>query len=360
MKLPRLAVAPLAVVMTVGVAACGSSSNNNSSTTSSSGSSSASAGQVANVKKKTVGFISLAKAAPIEGRIAEAMVAGGKALGWEVKVTDAGGEPSKVVAAVQAYANEHVDALVLSSIGVEGAQRAVQQLQAAKTPIIQIGGQIPASSVYAAQYSENERKLGEVLAKDIVSSNPSGAKVGDITLSVAYATKERDVALKQVIAATGGKSAISASASFNLANPVVSTQETVANMLTADPSINAVFGVSDITVQPSISAILKRKSSAKVYSFYSDPTSLESLRKKQPIAAVADLNLPVSALVALDQLVGYFQKGTPINREALSPSLLEYKIVDQQNVPPAGKEVYPLATTLKPYAEKWAREYPLS
>ncbi|HEY1689557.1 MAG TPA: substrate-binding domain-containing protein [Solirubrobacteraceae bacterium] len=348
----------MALAMTAGIAACGSSNKGASaSNKGSSSSGSLAPGQVANVKKETIGVVDLKRDAPIQDRMDEALEAGGKALGWDVKVTDCNGEPEKVTAAMNAFANEHVNAMIVESIGVESAPRAVQELEEAKAPIIAIGGSVPANSAYAAQYTENETELATILAEKIVEDHPEGAKIGDITLTIAPATVARNEALKEVVAVSGGKAEIVTSAQFELENIVSSTEKIVTDMLTAHPDINSIWGVADDTVQPGIAAILKKHSNAQLYSFYSDPSSLEALRKKgNPLAAVADVNLQEGAIVALDQLVGYFQKNTPIDPNALPA--LPYKIIDRENVPPEGEETYPLKETLQPYEEKWEKEYP--
>jgi ABC-type sugar transport system substrate-binding protein len=120
-----------------------------------------------------------------------------------------------------------------------------------------------------------------------------------------------------------------------------------------------VFAVSDINVLPAAAAIEAKRSEAKVYSFFSDPSTLEAMAEGKPIGAVLDVNLAETPLVAMDQLLGFFEKETPIDKNALSPKLLAYSIVTPENAPPEGEVVYPLPTTLQPWLEKWEKEYPL-
>lgn len=314
-------------------------------------------GPVASTKPRTIGLLKLAPS-PIEETVTAAAEAAGKALGWNVKVRDGGGDPTKLVAAINAFANEKVEALMICSYGTEGAERAAQQMKSEGTPIIQIAGEAPPSPIFTAVYAEDEHKMGELLAKNIVEENEGAAKIGDITLTIAYATKVREDALKEVISKSDG-SEITASAPFDLADPIGSTQEAVGNMLVSHPDINSIFAVSDINVLPSLAAIEAKRSDAKVYSFFSDPTTLEAMAEGKPVGSVLDVNLAVTPLVAMDQLLGFFEKETPIDKNALTPELLEYSIVTPENAPPEGQVVYPIPTTLQPYLEKWEKEYPL-
>jgi ribose transport system substrate-binding protein len=314
-------------------------------------------GPVATTKPRTIGLLKLAPS-PIEETVAEAAAAAGKALGWNVKIRDGAGDPTKLVAAINAFANEKVEALLICSYGTEGAERAAQQMKSEGTPIIQIAGEATPSPIFTAVYAEDEHKMGEMIAEKMVEDNPEGAKVGDITLTIAYATKVREEALKEVIGRSNGAE-IASSASFDLADPIQSTQEAVSNMLVAHPDINAVHAVSDINLLPAVAAIEAKRSEAKVYSYFSDPSTLEAMSEGKPIGGVVDVNLAVTPLVALDQLLGFFEKETPIDPKALTPELLEYSIVTPETAPPEGEVVYPLPKTLQPWLEKWEEEYPL-
>ncbi len=313
---------------------------------------------VAKLKPRKVGYIVFAEAAPAEARAANAAVAAGKALGWDVKVRDAGGSPEKVNAAITAFANEKAEALMIASIGVDGNLRAAEQLKDAGAPIIVVAGEIPKNPIYDAQFSENEYEMGKILAEKIVADYPDGAKIGDLTLSVSPATQSREKALQDVV----GKSAnaeIAASSPFDLTDPVVSTQEAVSNMLLANPDINAIWSVTDLNTTPAVASIETKRSDAEVYSYFSDPVTVEEMNAGKPVAAVVDLNLAVTSLTAMDQLVSHLEGGKPIDPNALTTEALEYKIVDPTNAPADGEEFYPLAETLKPFSEKWAKEYPL-
>lgn len=376
-RLKRPAVPVAVAVLAVAVSACGgggsgSTSGGDNSTTSETttsetsssspegGSESLPAGPVAKVEPKTVGYVAIAaKSAPIEETSAEAVEAAGKALGWNVKVRDAAGDPAKVVAAIQAFANEHVDALMVSSLTLEGAQRAAAQLKQSGAPIIEIGGEVPPSPEFTAQYSESETELAKLLAEKVIEDNPDGAKIGNVELSVAYSTKKRSDALEEAIDASDSGSEILANSDFDLTNPVQSTQDAVANMLLAHPDINAIWTNADISLLPALAAIEAKRSDAKAYSFYSDPSTLEAMHEGKPVGAITDVNFAVMPLLALDQLLGFFEKKTPIDPKALTPEMLEYSIVDPENVPPEGQVVYPLAKTLQPFLEKWESEYPL-
>ena len=313
---------------------------------------------VAKLKPRKVGYIVFAEAAPAEARAANAAVAAGKALGWDVNVRDAGGSPEKVNAAIQAFASEKAEALMIASIGVEGNQRAAEQLKDAGAPIIVVAGEIPKNPIYNAQFSEDEYEMGKILAEKIVEDYPDGAKIGDLTLSVSPATKTREKALQDVVGKSDNAEVV-ASSPFDLTDPVVSTQEAVSNMLLAHPDINAIWSVTDLNTTPAVAALETKRSDAKVWSYFSDPATVEEMHAGKQVGGVVDLNLAVTSLTAMDQLVNFFEKKEPIDPNALTTDALEYKIVDAENLPPEGEEIYPLAQTLQPFSEKWAKEYPL-
>jgi ABC-type sugar transport system substrate-binding protein len=357
----RIASAATAAVLAIGaagLAACGSDSGGSSGTSSAPASDSASAGTAPaiKVKKQTIGVVNLVRQSPAEDKIDQLYEKAGTALGWDVKIVDGAGDPQKIATAAQNFVNQGVAALITTSTDAAAVRQALTAAKRKGIPTISTNGGTADSPLFTAKYEEDEVKMGTQLAEYIKSKHPD-AKIGDLKTNLAISGVQRETAFTTVFP----KSAFAASQNVDLSNPVVNTQKTLSDMLTAHPDINAVHAVFDNMAQAAITTIRSKKSDAKLYTYFTTANNVKNLRANTALEGLSDVNLPKTGAVALDQLVSHFQKNTPVDPDALSKDPLTYNVVDRSNMDQLlgnRSEQYSVDAILAPYLKKWAQEYP--
>ncbi|MFA4928662.1 MAG: hypothetical protein WC558_09095, partial [Patulibacter sp.] len=83
---------------------------------------------------------------------------------------------------------------------------------------------------------------------------------------------------------------------------------------------------------------------------------------KSPLQALVDGPVEQVSLVAVDQLLSHFEKGTPLDPKAADGLQVEYDIYTKDDHPELTKGYitpYPVDEYLKPYVTKWQQEYGL-
>jgi ABC-type sugar transport system substrate-binding protein len=349
----------VAAVLALGVSACGSSnddsSGSNAASTSTTGSSTAAAPAI-KLDKKTIGVVNLVRQSPAEDKIDQLYEKAGKAMGWDIKIVDGAGDPQKIATAAQNFVNQNVDALITTSTDAAAVRGALTAAKKKDIPTISTNGGTAPSSLFTAKFEEDETLMGQQLAEYIKQKQPD-AKIGNLKTNLAISGVQRDQAFHKVFP----QSAFAAEQNVDLSNPVVNTQKTLSDMLTAHPDINAVHAVFDNMAQAAITTIRSKNSDAKLYTYFTTANNVKNLRNQTALEAVSDVNLPKTGAVALDQLVNFFQKQTPIDPDALQKDKLTYDIVDRDNLQQKvgdRDERYSVDEILAPYLKKWAQEYP--
>jgi ABC-type sugar transport system substrate-binding protein len=352
------AVTLASVSLAAASAACGSTSSSSSAPAKPAAQSSTSAatsdGKPA-VAPKTIAEIELAHASPVGAATDQWIAAAAKVLGWKVIYTDAGGNPATAATAIQSAVNQHVDAIITGSVGANYATQALEQAKAENIPTIQVTTNEPKSSLYSAEYGEDEMETGQTLARYLASRVPH-AQIGALEATVVPAGAERFQALTSAL--PSGSSVV-AKAEPDFTSPVSSGQADVTDMLTAHPDINTVWSVFDNFIAGAIPAIANKGGHAKVYSFYASPQNLKLLASDSPLQAVADNEAPKTGVVAIDQLLYHFQRHSSIDPNALDKYPLIYKVYDRSDLPAGGGQVWSYATMLAPFVNKWRQDFTL-
>jgi ABC-type sugar transport system substrate-binding protein len=359
-KWRRILLGGATVAAAVVIGACGSSSSSSSSASSAPSSSSSSAGSspVAAssgtkicAPKKTIGIVDLIAESPIDYKTDQEAELAANDLGWKYTFIDAGGDVNKAETAVQGFVNQHVDMIIDTSVDSAPIRVGLQAAKSANIPVVELAAGNAPSPLFTAMYNENETTMGRILAQYIVNTVPS-AKIGDLSTNLNYAGVLRENAVKAVIAASGGKSTIDQDQQVDLTNPVVNTQKTLTDELTASPNINAVYAVFDNMAAAAASTIHQKGSKAKLFTYFTSPSNL-NLMKQGEIAAVADANLPFGAVIAYDQFLKHLKTGAAFDPNALQAAGgLSYRVVSTPN------QVFTNSATIAPYLSQWAKLYP--
>jgi ABC-type sugar transport system substrate-binding protein len=353
----------LFVLVAATAVACGSddksSSSTSSSTPSAATSTPASTGTI-KVKPRTIGMLDIVRSSPISAVSEDAIQQAAKALGWKVIAVDAKGDPGASARAIENFVNQKVDGIITLTVEASTIRAGLTQAKAQGIPTCQSLGQTTPSPLWSAQYEEDEHQLAQTLANYIVQKQPS-AKVAYLKQSLNLVGAQRGKAVKEVF--DGAPSAkVVATTEPSLGDPGTA-QKAVADILNAHPEVNAVYATMDAWGVPSNAAIRAAHSNAKVYSFYTSPSNVDNLKKNTPYEAVVDDNIQKTALVCLDQIVQKLEKGTAMAPDALSKAGgLTYNIVSRddvdQKVKPGSTGQFTNDTQLKPFLEKWQKEFP--
>ena len=248
MKARRHLIAVLLSLFVVGafVAGCGSDdSTSDSSGSSTEGSSSASI----KTTPRTIGVVDLIRQAPIDDKTDKVIEAAGEALGWTVKVSDAEGNPQKVVTATQSFINEGVDGIILNSVDANSVRNQLAQAKQKDIPTIHTNSGTEESNLWDAAYAEDESKMASILI-DYIFETVEEPKILDLKTALNYAGVVREEAVQETVAANQGKGEIVGSAEVDLSNPVANTTKATTDLLTANPDANAIYAVFDSMAQP--------------------------------------------------------------------------------------------------------------
>jgi ABC-type sugar transport system substrate-binding protein len=351
----RRSISSLALTAAMLVVAAGCGSDNKSGSASGAGTPqtnvAASTGKVC-VDKKTVGYVDIFAASPIETSMHNLADAAVKSLGWQMKFVDAAGDFTKMQQAIQSFVTQRVDFIIVASADAAPIRQGLQAAQGAKIPVVEVGGgNLDPQKLFSATYNEDETTLGKTLADYIVKSVPK-AKIADLATSLNYSGKARGEGLKAAVAASGGSAEIAASQQVDSGNVVPSTTKTLTDMLTAHPDINAVFSTFDSMATPAANALRTKGSKAKVYTTFATPSNLEMMQKGQ-LAAVIDANLALTPAVAFDQFLKVIKTGAAFDPHAVEKAGgLGYRIVTSPDT------VYDVNKTFAPFLQRWAKEYP--
>jgi ABC-type sugar transport system substrate-binding protein len=345
-----------AIVVAGSVAGCGG--DEESSTQAGGGGGGGAAAEGGGIEPRTIGVVDIIAQSPIDRAMDDAMIEAGKQIGWDVKISDAGGNPQNVVQMMQAFVTQRVDAIILISVEANLVRNQIRAAKAANIPVIEIGAGVRPSELWDAQFGEDETRITEVLADYIFEHDPD-AKIANLTVTAISNGLVRDTALKNAVKEQGNAEIV-ASAPVDLTNPVVSTENAVAAMLTANPDTSAVHSVYDNFLQATIKTITNKRNDAKAYSYFTAPDTVKALRGDTPLQAVADVDLATTGMIAFDQLVAHFESDAAIDRNAGEAHQLQYVIVSKENVEKLlgdKPSLFPTEEVVEPFVTRWKQEY---
>lgn len=329
--------------LVVPLAACSSSSSDAKSPA-------ASADAGICVDEKTVGYVDIYNASPIEKVMSDVANRITDTLGWDLKLIDGAGDFAKMQAGLQNLVAQKVDLILVASSDAAPLREGLQAAKNADIPVIEIGGGTTPSDLFTAQYAEDEVTLGATVAQHIVDNIPD-AKIADLATSLNYSGTAREEGFQQVVSDADGAVEVVANQQVDGADTVGSTSKILTDMLTAHPEINTVFAVFD-SMAASAAAVLRQKGSdAELFTTFTTPANLDLMDKGQ-LAGVVDANLALTPMVAIDQFLAYSTNGTAFDPEAIEAAGgLEYRMVTSTD------QTFDADETLAPFLEKWKTEY---
>lgn len=309
-----------------------------------------------NVEPRTIGIVNLIRQSPAEDKIDRFYESAADALGWEVEIVDGQADPRTISRATQNFINQGVDAIITTSTEAAIMRPQLQRARDRDIPWISTNGGVTESDLFTAQYEEDETLMGRQLA-DHIAETVDDPRIANLKTSVAISGVQRDEAFHEVFE----DDQFVAEQEIDLTNPVVNTERTLNDILTANPDVNVVHAVYDNMSQAAVTTIQRSRSDAMLYNYFTTETNVENLRNDTPLQAVSDVNLPHTGGVAFDELLAFFENDDPIEEDALEQNPLTYQVVSRDNIEDLlgdKDESFPNEEILQPFLEKWAEEYP--
>ncbi|KQW42644.1 hypothetical protein ASC77_23575 [Nocardioides sp. Root1257] len=301
------------------------------------------------VDKKTVGYVDIYNASPIEKVMSDAANQITDTLGWDLKLVDGAGDFAKMQTGIQNLISQKVDLILLASSDAAPLREGLQAAKEANIPVIEIGGGTTASDLFAAQYAEDEVELGRTMGQYIVD-NYDGAKIADLATSLNYSGTAREKGFQEAVSDSDGAVEVVANQQVDSADPN-SASKIMTDMLTANPQIDAVWATFDSMAASAAASIRQKGSDAKLFTTFATPSNLEMIDKGE-LTGVVDSNLALTPIVALDQFLAYTTNDTPFDPNAIEAAGgLGYRVVTTAD------KSFDTTETLAPFLENWKTEY---
>lgn len=345
----------VAMAAMLSLTACGSNS--------ASPDSGSSTGTVADgVAPRTIGYVDQYAPGAMQLRWVNYFTAATDALGWKVEAQDAAGDPTKGNQQAVALLNKGVDALAISCFDTAPMREALNLAKEKNIPVVQIGCPTPEPEAWSAVYAEDEAALATNLA-NYIKNKTAGGETALLFDTQLLAGRIRTETLRKELA--GSNTKIVCEQAIDLTNIAEASRKAAAACLDANPALSSIISVYDYFAPPAIEAIKSagKQADVEVYGFYADAYNLPNLLAPgSPLKALTDGPVEQVALTAVDQLVGFFEKGTPLDSSATAKLDVPYTIYTVDNAPAYSKDFvtpYPVDTYLAPLIEKWKKDYGL-
>lgn len=304
--------------------------------------------------KETIAYIEPAAVDEVTNRNVSQMEESAKALGWELKFTNAQGDQSKVTTAVENAVNEGVDAIVVGSEDAKLIRQPLLNAENAGIPAIVIGGEVEEDPLYVAEYTENEPVMSKLLTEKMVENLNGKGTVGAMEIGQLTSGITRAEAREEVL--EGTEVEVVDKQEGNLEDPIQGTKKIASSMLSGNPNLSAMWLVYDYMMVPTTEVLKSMgNTTTQIYTWFAGPENVELLRSNPQVKALIENNFDHTGLIAMDQLAGHFANGTEINPNALEECPLKYETIEKENAPPAGELKWPLPENAKAFHENWEK-----
>lgn len=323
------------------------------------------AGPQVTLRKLKIGYLDIVGGIESADRAHNSLRSAFGRLGADWVYCDGAGDPAKWSRCGQSLIAQGVDVIALTGIDPSSIPSVVRQARARDIPIVDCCGTVGPG--YAVQMAPDESRKGEILARYLDAK--LGDEGGDIML-IDYPApwaQERSAQLRDVVAGDDALR-IAVRLTTNPSDLVGGTQKDVADALTANPDLRAVwidFDVAGAVAGKAVQMANQGESFPEkplVATFHADP-STQSLMRDGAIDVVVDNNYDATAWQVADAVAEHFARGTPFPEYGVSfeyPGIgdpLSYQIVTRDNLPEeTGQYVAPPVDVVSYFTAKWQAE----
>ena len=379
--LKRVLMGAAIAALSVGlVAGCGGDDGDSAaSTTATSGSASASddaaagtaaakelGGPVA-LPQKTVGILQIIGGIESADRVEASLKTAAKVVGWKSNTCDGAGDPTKWVTCGNSLLDQGVDAVVAIGIDPGQIQLVVNKAKKAGIPILCVSGEVPPG--YDAAFYPDEQLAGKMLADDVIAKLDAlpGEKAELAVVDFALPSIHARTVVLDGLLKDQPKIDVVARVDTDGANLVPGTRKQTADIITANPGLNAFWYAFDTAGQagaPVVAAAFPGKEFPDrplVTTFHADLGTTELMRQGL-IDEVLDVNYDASSWMAMDSIYQFVARDTPFTTDP-SPDypgvgdLFDYQLVTKDNLPPKGQYPQAEVDVVAYFTAKWNAEF---
>lgn len=327
------------------------------------------AGAKVELAQKTVGFVNFNGALSAAQRQQAALEEAVSAVGWKFVACDAQGNLAKFGTCGTSLLNQHVDFVVTPGVDASFMGSFLKNAKQRGVPVVNAGGSVAPSPLFAASYAADDTKVGTVLAQWLVKKlKPLGKEVHIVNATFPLGPYiSMSNGLKKTIAGTNIK--IVDSPVTNGTDPTGGTKQQTTSELQGDPSIKAIWINYGSSAPLGACEAIDSFPQFRGKTFPSRPmvltrlAELDALRliRTGCIGAVLDYPYPVDGWVAVDQLAEYVARQKKLS-QAHTPKYgtfdyFDYTVVTKESLPPAGQYRAPAADVPTFFRTKWANEF---
>jgi ribose transport system substrate-binding protein len=276
-------------------------------------------------------------------------------IGWKVNLVDGEGNPEKQQQVMTALVNAKVDAIVGAFLEPGPIASALEAAKKAEIPVVSVGFPSTPSDLVAAVYPGEDESVSQLLVERMAEDLPENAKVAEVDLPQYHGVQTRKNVWR-ASAKENGFDIVATHAIGDLSRQVVESEKAGLDIINSNSELTAFWSCCDFSGQPLVRAVEASGKDIPVFSYYALPSVIRYIREGKIVVVEPD-NLK-SGFMALEQLVDFFENGTPIDAEkAMSESPPEATIVDETNAPADGEEIYPFEELWQPFAERLNEKY---
>lgn len=304
------------------------------------------------VPKKKIGLLIYVGASYIQKQLADEFVRAATAVGWEVIVQDAQGQPGLLSSISQSFVQQKVDAFVSIAAPPSSILPALQSFKKSGTPVVGLSGYVPDDENLIAAIFRPSEAVQSVMAADWVGVHvPPGSGVIMQNFDPQQGVRMRSDVFRPLMKLYGME--IVAEHQIDPANLVSDTINSVRDQLAANPDVKVIFSSIDAQLAP-ICNLLKEKERTDVvvlsqFTFPDTAKALETCKN----AVVLDATNWYTGWHAADALLHHFTKGTAISADAEVAKYPHiFKAVTSADMP-AGAASYPFPDIGKRIYDDW-------
>jgi ribose transport system substrate-binding protein len=376
-------VALAAVLLTVGLAACGSSKSSTSGSSNSTGASSTTstqttedvslgekagkeAGSQVALPKIKAGVLNLGRVSESGARAEVVIDEALKTIGWSNVSCDSGGSAAKMASCGETLLNEGAKVLYLIAIPPEAIMPTLKRAKAEGVPVISYAGGTTPSDLMSGQYEGLEAEQGKVAGEHLLEllKGVKGEKQVALFSSFVNFAATRAKTFKETIASEP-EIKIVTQKEVNPEDSIGSTEKNTSAVLNQYPKLSAIVTTWDDAIVGSARAIQQKDPGAQ---FPARPLllSFDAVKVTQPwikrgvVDGVADVANDTPAWAAVDQAAAFFARKAKIshaNPTYPGITLMKVQWITKDNLPAEGTYVPPTFEPAAYFGAKWKAEY---
>jgi len=287
------------------------------------------------VGKKRIGIVTVCAQCTGMARFLKSFQSLAKKQGWDVTVTDTGGDAGKIVGGINTFVQARVDFLILGAIDPLTLAPQLKAAADAGVPVAVNEGDWVPNTVFAC--CQDAVGMGTAQGQWITQRLQGEGEIVMFTLPGSRSVTQRATTFKAVIGQSSGIRVV-AEEQVDLADPIGRTKAKMASILLKHPDVKAVWAGWDDPARGAAQAIAEsgKGSGAFVIGNDAGPDALNDIRSGSPLDGTVFIDYATEGRIFVAEIARWFDEQTVTGRTLY----VQQPIVSRWlgNVPPAGKE----------------------